>query len=77
MAFSHKANAERALATQIRRAKTMALSATNPTFKIQHPDWVRDAQKKDFTLLTKVVTESVTKMQKLARTRRERLHGQN
>ena len=40
-----------------------------------HPDWVRDAQKKDFTMLTKQVRESIAKYHADALTRRLKRHG--
>ncbi len=55
----------------------MANSATNPTFKLEHPDWIRDAQKKDYTLLKKVVKEQVEKAQALAQLRRDKRSGKN
>ncbi len=55
----------------------MAKSATNPTFKLEHPDWVRDAQKNDYTLLKKQVKEKVIKGQDLAQARRDKRSGKN
>ncbi len=55
--FSWKQSKIDTVNTKIRRAMTMAKSATNPTFKLEHPDWVRDAAKGDYTLLKKVVKE--------------------
>ncbi len=61
--FSWKVAKERAIQTKIRRAKTMAKAANNPDFTVRHPDWVRDAQAKNYTQLTKVITEDVKKIQ--------------
>ncbi len=75
--YSHKQMKIDAIAMKIRRAKTMAINANNPDFKLQHPDWVRDAQKKDFTLLTKVVKEKEEKYQQLAQARRDKRSGKS
>jgi len=73
--FSWKQAKLDAIAIKIRRAKTMAINASNPDFKIKHPDWVRDAQKKDFTMLEKVVKEQMEKKQKKAMDRRVKRGG--
>ncbi len=73
--FSWKQAKIDAINIKIERAITMAKSATNPTFKLQHPDWVRDAQKDDFTLLKKVVREQTEKRQKAAMDRRVKRGG--
>ncbi len=75
MSFSHKQAKIDAVAIKIRRAMTMAKSATNPTFKLEHPDWVRDAQKDDYTLLKKQVKELIEKKQKHAMDRRVKRGG--
>ncbi len=66
-----------AVAVKIRRAMTMAKNANNPTFKLEHPDWVRDAQKNDFTLLKKQVKEKTEKYQQLAQARRDKRSGKD
>ncbi len=75
MGFSHKQAALDAIATEIRRAKTMSLSATNKTFVKDHPDWVRDAVKNDFTLLVKQCKEKMETYQKQAIARRLKNHA--
>jgi len=75
--FSWKAENEFAIRLKIERAITMANSATNPDFKLQHPDWVRDAQKKDYTLLKKMVTEKELKYQARAKARRDKRSGKD
>jgi len=77
MAFSWKQAKINAVETKIRRAMTMAKSATNPTFKLEHPDWVRDAQKNEYTLLKKQVKEKVIKAQDQAQLRRDKRSGKN
>ncbi len=70
MSFSWKQDKKDAIEMKIRNAIAMADSATNPTFKLEHPDWVRDAQKKDYTLLKKQVKDLTEKNQKRAMDRR-------
>ncbi len=69
-----KANA---IKTEIRRNHTMAKNKCNPDFNKQHPDWVRDAQNKNYTLLTKMVKENVEKFQKAAIARRLKVAGKD
>ncbi len=77
MVFSWNQAKINAVNCKIRRAMTMAKSATNPTFKLEHPDWVRDAVKNDYTLLKKVVKEKVIKAQDQAQARRDKRSGKN
>ncbi len=76
-AFSHKESAQRAIDTEVRRNKTMAINASNADFKLKHPDWVRDAQQKKFTQLEIRTKENMLAHQKLARDSRKRLGGQS
>lgn len=75
MTFSRKADRARALDIKIRRAKTMAKSAKNKDFAIQYPDEVREAQQKNFTKLTKRVTEDYAKFTKNVTDRRNKFAG--
>ena len=76
--FSHKRMREIAIATKIRRAITMASKKyPNKDFKAQHPDWVRDAQNKNFTNLTKIIKDEVQKKQQRALDRRDKIAGKD
>jgi len=77
MGFSWEQAKIDAVALKIRRAKTMAVVGSNPDFKLKHPDWVRDAQKKDFTLLNKKVKEEAEKFQQQYAKRRLKLVGKD
>ncbi len=72
--FSWKAMKEEAIKIKIRRAITMASKKdVNPDFAILHPDWVREAQKKNFTDLTAKIKQAVEKDQERAQARRDKL----
>ncbi len=75
MGFSREQSKINAIATKLRIAKTMAIVGSNPDFKLKHPDWVRDAQKKDFTLLNKRVKEDAIKFQDAYTRRRNKING--
>ncbi len=77
MVFSWKAAKANAIEIKVRRAITMADSGQNSDFKIQHPDWVRDAQAKNYTHLKKVVKESVERYQAQAQARRDKRARKN
>ncbi len=77
MGFSREQSKIDAVALKIRRAKTMAVVGTNPDFVLKHPDWVRDAQKKDFTMLTKKTKEDAEKYQKMYLQRRLKMVGKD
>ncbi len=77
MGFSWEQAKINAVAVKIRRAKTMALSGENPDFKLKHPDWVRDAQTKNFTILNKKVKEEAEKYQQTYARRRLKLVGKD
>ncbi len=55
---------------KVRRAHSMILS--NPTFRKEHPDWARDAEKKNFVIMDKQVRERTKKRQDEALDRRKR-----
>ncbi len=75
--FSWKQEKLNTIDLKIQRAITMANSATNPDFKALHPDWVRDAQKKDYTLLKTQVKEKCLKYQVKAQQRRDKRSGKD
>ncbi len=43
----------------------------NPTFRKDHPDWARDAEKKNFVIMDKAIKERVIKRQEEALQRRK------
>ncbi len=66
-------------AQQIAKAHKMKqrrehIKALNPTkdYKIEHPDWCREASQNKFTMLDKAVKEKLDKHVELALMRRER-----
>ncbi len=75
--FSWKQAKIEAIDLKIQRAITMANAGSNPEFKLKHPDWVRDAQKKDYTLLKTQVKDKVLKYQNQAIQRRDKRSGKN
>ncbi len=77
MAFSWDQTKKDAIAMKVRRAVTMAKVGKNTDFKLAHPDWVRDAQNKNYIDLKKKVTDSVVKRQELAMARRQKLVGKS
>ncbi len=77
MAFSWDNIKKIAIEIKIRRAKTMALAGSNPDFKLAHPDWVRDAQTKNYVSLIKKVTEQVKSQQEVHARRQAKLSGKN
>ncbi len=77
MVFSWTNAKKNAIDTKVRRAKTMATVGQNSDFKLQHPDWVRDAQQKNFTALVKKVTEQTKKKQDEHAARRLKLVGKD
>ncbi len=76
--FSWKKMQEKAVQIKIRRAKTMVTGNNpNPDIAIQHPEWIRAAQKKDYTELTKQVTDKIKRAHERALGRRKRLAGKD
>ncbi len=72
--FSWKDMKEQAVNIKIRRAMTMATNPNvNPDFAIEHPDWVRQAQSKNYTDLKAKVRQKVEKDQERAQARRDKL----
>ncbi len=72
MAFSRILSNARALEIKVRRAKTMSKGNVNPDFDKAHPDWVRDAQNKNYTSMSKIIRDNAKKFQDLALARRMR-----
>ncbi len=66
---------KRGLETKIRNAKLKARGGVKKSkdFALQHPDWVRDAQKKDYTQLVKIITQQEKDRVALAMQRREKI----
>ncbi len=62
MAFSWTVAFDRAVKKKILHAKQMAKSGLNPDYKLAHAGEVAAAQKGDFSLLTKRITEESKKM---------------
>ncbi len=75
MAFSWEKLKERAIEKKISRAITMAKVGTNNDFRILHPDWIREAQNKQFSNLKKQVRDAVEKQQAVYMARRVKLGG--
>lgn len=73
--FSWKHEMEKALETEIKINKMWAKNKSNPEFNLLHPDWIRDAQNKNYTQLEKEVTANVMKKQAEAIERRKKLAG--
>ncbi len=67
--FSHKHMAIIAQDIKVRRAHSMILN--NPQFRKEHPDWARDAEKKNFVIMDKIVRENTKKRQDQALQRRK------
>ncbi len=73
-AFSREKSNLQALMTEVRRNKTMAISGTNKDFKKDHPDWIAQAQQKNFIDLESKTIQKVLKKQEIYQMRWERLH---
>jgi len=72
--FSWKAFKEEAIKLKIERAITMVSGDTpNTDMAIAHPDWVRQAQTKNFTDLRAKVRLQMEKDQARAQARRDKL----
>ncbi len=70
--------AEEAIRIKIRRAITQ-IQGDNPNqdMAVKHPDWVKDAQNKNYNMLIKKVTEETKRYQERALERRNRLGGKD
>ncbi len=72
--FSWKKAQAEAIKTKIRRAITMASKKdSNPDFAIAHPDWIKQAQTKNYTDLKIKVTQLIEKQQQRSLARRLKL----
>ncbi len=60
---------------KVRRAHSMILN--NPQFRKEHPDWARDAEKKNYVIMDKIVRENTKKKQELAMQRRIHFAGKD
>ncbi len=67
--FSWKEMAVIAQGVKVRRAHNMILN--NPQFRKEHPDWARDAEKKNFVVMDKIILEQTKKRQQIALERRK------
>ncbi len=54
---------------KVRRAHSMILN--NPQFRKEHPDWARDAEKKNYVIMDKQIRERTIKRQVEALARRK------
>lgn len=55
----------------------MAKGNVNPDFDTQHPDWVKQAQQKNYTDLKNKIKDMVERKQDNAMRRRDKLAGKN
>jgi len=75
MPFSWTNAKKRTIDKRIERAITMAKAGTNADFKLRHADWVREAQKGNYTDLKVKVRKETEDRQAVAQRRREKLGG--
>ncbi len=73
--FSWKEQMVLAQDIKVRRAHSMII--TNPTFRKEHPDWARDAEKKQYTIMDKTIREQTKKRQEEAFARRVKFFGKD
>ncbi len=72
--FNWKKMKEEAIRVKIERAITMVQGDNpNPDIAIQHPEWIREAQNKKYTELTKSITDRVKRQQDQALARRQKV----
>ncbi len=71
MSFWDKAKAS-AVKKEIYRNRIQA-KLGHPDMKIEHPDWVRDAQEGKYTVMDTKVKDKILKRQKRAKERQDRL----
>ncbi len=60
---------------KVRRAHSMILN--NPQFRKEHPDWARDAEKKNTVVMDKIIREKTKKRQEEALQRRLHFGGKD
>ncbi len=75
MPFSWDKAKKQTVDHKIARAISMARAGSNHDFKIAHPDWVREAQKKNYIALKISIKDLVEKQQKASMLRRDKLAG--
>ncbi len=75
MTFSWDKIKAKAIEHKIRRAKTMARVSNNDDFRIEHPQWIKDAQVKKYTELEIKIRDKVLRYQGKAIKRRDKLAG--
>ncbi len=73
--FSWKKVSKYAQEHKVFRARQMV--KTNPQFQKEHPDWVRDAAKKDYTMMDKTIRDACIKKQENAYQRRLHFAGKD
>jgi len=73
--FSWKEMAIKAQDIKVRRAHSMILN--NPSFRKEHPDWARDAEKKNYVIMDKIIRELTKKKQDNAIARRLHFGGKD
>ncbi len=72
--FSWKDFKKEVVNVKIARAITMAEKKNvNPDFAIAHPDWVKQAQSRDFVDLKRKIKEQVERYQAIALARRKKI----
>lgn len=62
-----------AIDTKIRRAKHLSKGQINSSWDKSHPDWVRDAQNNNYTVMINQITKQIKDEQALAMQRRGQL----
>jgi len=67
--FSWKEMAIKAQDIKVRRSHSMILN--NPQYRKEHPDWARDAEKKNFVVMDKIIRERTKRRQEEALARRK------
>lgn len=68
--FSWKQAIKDAQEHMLYRAQTMAKNKCNDDFSIKHPDWVRDAQTKNYAVMNKAIIAENQKRIKILNDRR-------
>ncbi len=74
VAFSREDSKKRAIVIKVRRAKNQA-RGSSPSMKLKHPDWCRDANKGDYTMLIKEITKQCQDKQAQNEKYRSKLHA--
>ncbi len=83
MGFSWQEQIDRGLQIKLRRAKQKAINHSkgkmgtiDKEWKLQHGDWINEAEQGKFTSLVKKITQDEKNRLALVMQRREKLHGQ-